>query len=64
MIPDLIHSNQIRRFIFDCTGEWVSKNKIKTLLKSGEIESFKLPNNRRVTRKCFVLDFIRKNVGG
>ena len=61
MIPDLLHHTQIRRFIFECTGQWVRKHTIKRWIKSGELESFKLPNGKRCTRKCFVMDFIRRN---
>ena len=62
MIPDLLYSNQIRRFIFEHTGQWIKESTINRWIKSEKIESFKLPNNRRVTRKCFVMDFIRRNV--
>jgi hypothetical protein len=64
MIPDLLYPHQIRRFIFERTGKQISKNRIKVWLKSGEIESFKLPDKKRATRKCFVLKFIRRNVCG
>jgi hypothetical protein len=61
MILDLLYPHQIRQFIFDCTGKWVSKYAIKKWIKSGEIESFILPNRKRATRKCMVTDFIRRN---
>jgi len=62
MIPDLLYPHQIRQFIFESTGQWIKKGTIKRWIKSGEIESFKLPNRKRATRKCFVLNFIRRNV--
>jgi len=64
MIPDLLHHSKIRRFIFDNTGQWIPKYRIKKWLKSGKIESFKLPNNRRYTRKCLVRKFIKENSNG
>lgn len=64
MIPDFLHHTQVRRFIFESTGQWIRKGTINRWIKSGEIESFKLPNGKRATRKCFVLNFIRKNVKG
>lgn len=63
MVPNLLYlyKNEIQHYIFQQTGVTLTKYQIARLLKSGEIESFKTPQNRWATTKRKVNEFIKKH---
>jgi len=61
MIPDFLHKNQVQYYIFQKTGVTLTKKQIARLIKSGEIKSFKTPQNRWATTERAVNEFIREH---
>jgi len=61
MIPDFLYKNQIQYYIFQKTGVTLTKKQIARLIKSGEIKSFKTPQNRWATTERAVNEFIREH---
>ena len=61
MIPDLLHQKEIQNYILRQTGVTLTKQQIVRLIKSGEIKSFKMPQNRWATTKRAINEFIRKH---
>jgi len=61
MIPDLLYQKEIQYYIFQKTGVTLTKQQITQLMKSGEIESFKTPQNRWATTKRAIDEFIREH---
>ena len=62
MIPDILYQsqNQIQNYILQQTGVTLTKQQITRLIKSGEIKSFKMPQNRWATTKKKINRFIEK----
>jgi len=61
MIPDFLHKNQVQYYIFQKTGVTLTRKQIARLIKSGEIKSFKTPQNRWATTERAVNEFIREH---
>lgn len=64
MIPDLIRTHKIRHYIFEQTGVWVARGRIKKLLDNGEIARLQ-PSGKsdKWTTKSSVDAYIRRHIG-